>query len=495
MGWAERLRRSGNGSCVGVLTEGSKGNEDLGEMRRAIHWFRRDLRIADNTALYHACHDADELIPVYILSTWKKHHPWTGSNRQEFLCGCLESLSKNLEVLGGRLILRAGHPVKELEKLVHESQAEAIFYNRGTDHYSLEIQRQLDKVFEKLQIRIFSYKDTTILEPDEVLTKEGNPFRIFTPFAKAWHQQEKPAVLPRIRKLRTPSTISSLPLPALDYWGLTSEAKIVEPGEKAARQRLSSFLNGPVSVYRNRRNFPAENSTSRLSQDLRFGTLSPRQVFFGCLEASKEVSATARQSINSYVNELVWREFYMQILAHFPTVLVRDFSDRFPGLRWDENDSAFQRWREGNTGFPIVDAGMRELNATGFMHNRVRMIVAMFLTKDLHIHWKKGEQYFLGKLVDGDIAANNGGWQWSAGTGADAAPYFRIQNPWNQTKSYDPVGTYVKAWVPELRDVDPMRFTQPPVDRFAKDYPMPLVDHAKEREETLERFKRAQRIG
>ena len=434
-------------------------------MKRVIHWFRRDLRVTDNTAFYHACKEAEEVIPVYILSSWKKYHPWTGSNRQEFLCGCLESLSRNLEALGGRLILRAGHPVQELEKLAHETHAEAIFFNRGLDPFSLEIQQQLEKVSEKLQIRIFSYKDVTIFEPNEVLTKEGRPFRIFTPYAKAWHQQEKPKVLPKVRTLRTPSTISSLPLPALDHWGLTSEARIIEPGEKAALKRLKKFLNDPVSVYRNQRNFPGENGTSRLSQDLRFGTLSPRQVFCGCVEASKGAIATVRQSINSYINELVWREFYMQILAHFPMVLDRDFSDQFPGLQWDENESALRRWCEGTTGFPIVDAGIRELNATGFMHNRVRMIVAMFLTKDLHIHWRHGEQYFMQKLVDGDIAANNGGWQWSAGTGADAAPYFRIQNPWSQTKSYDPDGTYIKAWVPELRDVDPIRFTQPPADR------------------------------
>jgi deoxyribodipyrimidine photo-lyase len=464
-------------------------------MRRVIYWFRRDLRVTDNTALYHACNEADEIIPVYILSRWKKHHPWTGPNRQEFLCGCLASLSENLESIGGQLILRAGHPVQELEKLVHETHAKGIFFSRGTDFYSLEIQQQLEKVSKKLQIRIFSYKDVTIFEPNEVLTKDGRPFRIFTPYAKAWHQQEKPALLPKIRELHTPSTIFSLPLPTLDYWGLRSEAKIIESGERAARKRLTDFLNGPVSAYRNMRNFPGEQMTSRISQDLRFGTLSPRQVFFSCVEASREASVTVRHSINSYVNQLVWREFYMQILAHFPTVLDRDFSDQFPRLQWDENDSVFQRWCEGRTGFPIVDAGIRELNATGFMHNRVRMIVAMFLTKDLHIHWRKGEQYFLQKLVDGDIAANNGGWQWSAGTGADAAPYFRIQNPWRQTKSYDPGGRYIKTWVPELRDVDPMRFTQPPTDRLAKDYPTPLVDHAKEREETLERFNRARQAN
>ena len=462
-------------------------------MRRVIHWFRRDLRVTDNTALWHASNQGDEVIPVYILSSWKKHHHWTGANRQQFLCGCLESLSKNLDAIGGRLILRAGDPVEELGKLVHETHAEAIYLNRGTDPYSVEVQQQLETVSAKRQIKIFKWKDATIFEPNEVLTKEGRPFRVFTPYAKEWHQQEKPPLSPKIRILRTPSSVPSLPLPTLDYWALTSSGNILESGEKAARKRLANFLKGAMPAYRENRNLPGEQTTSRLSQDLRFGTLSPRQVFFSCAEVSKVVSAAIRQSINSYVNELVWREFYMQILAHFPTVLDRDFSDQFASLRWDENEAAFQRWCEGRTGFPIVDAGMRELNATGFMHNRVRMIVAMFLTKDLHLHWRKGEQYFMQKLVDGDIAANNGGWQWCAGTGADAAPYFRIQNPWSQTKSYDPAGQYIKTWVPELRNVDPKRFTEPPTEPLARDYPLPIVDHAKERRETLERFNQARR--
>jgi deoxyribodipyrimidine photo-lyase len=462
-------------------------------MRRVIHWFRRDLRITDNTALSHACHQSDDIIPVYILSEWKKHHPWTGPNRQEFLCGCLKSLSRNLEAVGSRLILRAGDPVHVLARLVHETGAEAIFFNRGTDPYSLGVQQQLERFGAKLQIQILSYKDMTIFEPNEVLTKEGHPFRVFTPYAKAWYQREKPPLSPRIGSLHGPSSVSGLPLPTLDYWGLSSEAKIIDSGEKAARKRLRDFLHGRLSAYREKRNLPGVQMTSRLSQDLRFGTLSPRQIYFGCLEASKEVPAAQRRSINCYVNELVWREFYIQILAHFPTVLDRDFSDQFLSLRWDENESAFQRWCEGSTGFPIVDAGMRELNATGFMHNRVRMIVAMFLTKDLHIHWRQGEQYFMQKLVDGDIAANNGGWQWCAGTGADAVPYFRIQNPWSQTKSYDPAGKYIKTWVQELREIDPKRFTQPPTECLVNGYPMPVVDHAIERRKTLERFNRVRK--
>jgi deoxyribodipyrimidine photo-lyase len=462
-------------------------------MRRVIHWFRRDLRVTDNTALWHAGKESDQIVPVYILSQWKGHHPWTGPNRQEFLCGCLGSLSKNLESIGSRLVLRAGDPVQELEKLIHQTHASAIYFNRGTDPYSIEIQKQLEKASEKLQIQIFSYKDSTIFEPNEVLNQEGRPFRVFTPYAKEWHRQEKPSLFPKIGNLNTPPAVSSLSLPTLNYWALTSEARIIESGEKAARKRLAFFLKGAISAYRDKRDFPGEDMTSRLSQDLRFGTVSPRQIFLNCLEASREGCAAARQSIHSYINELVWREFYIQILAHFPTVLDSDFSDQFSALQWDENESVFQRWCEGRTGYPIVDAGLRELNGTGFMHNRVRMIVAMFLTKDLHLHWRKGEQYFMQKLVDGDIAANNGGWQWCAGTGADAAPYFRIQNPWSQTKSYDPAGKYIKRWVPELRDVDPTRFMKPPPDRLAKEYPMPMVDHATERLETLERFDRARR--
>lgn len=254
------------------------------------------------------------------------------------------------------------------------------------------------------------------------------------------------------------------------------------------------------------RDIPAAGNTSRFSADLRFGTLSIRELVHQCrLAASEAETAAQRKSVQTFLNELIWREFYMAILWHWPDVLDTEFQLQFRSLPWrwpDQHptprhdsaispEKAFQRWCEGTTGFPIVDAGMRQLAATGFMHNRLRMIVAMFLTKDLHLDWRLGEQFFMQNLVDGDIAANNGGWQWSAGVGADAAPWFRIQNPWIQTSKFDPDGDYIRTWVPELRDVPAAALARPPLPgtRLIPSYPSPIVDHAKEREITLQMFR------
>jgi deoxyribodipyrimidine photo-lyase len=417
---------------------------------------------------------------------------WTGPGRQEFLCGCLDSLAKNLAQIGGRLILRSGSPTNELIKLALESHAQAIYFNRNYSPYDVRIEQQIQESAGSVGLEIRTFKDTVIMAPDEILNQRREPFRVFTPYARAWHQRQKPKPLPQVRNLKTPCSVPSEPIPTLEHWCLSPGAKIIEPGERAARNRLRTFLKGPIFKYATRRNQPGAHGTSRLSQDLRFGTISPREVYAACQQAALDCTAAERREINAYVNEIVWREFNFQILWHFPHVLDEDFDRRFSAVRWDDDQDKFRRWREGTTGFPIVDAGMRELNATGFMQNRVRMIVAMFLTKDLHLHWREGETYFIQKLVDGDIRANNGGWQWSSGTGADAAHYFRIQNPWTQTKTYDPQGEYIKRWVPELKDVDPARFTVPPSERLAASYPLPVVDHAKEREIAFERFHNAQ---
>jgi deoxyribodipyrimidine photo-lyase len=459
-------------------------------MNRVIHWFRRDLRVTDNTALLAAAANSTEIVPVFVLSQWKASHRWTGPNRQQFLCESLASLDANLRALGGRLVFRRGDAVEELLALARETRAKAIFFNRDPDPFGRATEERLRTAAATIGVTVHDFKDVTIFERSEVLTGSGDPFRVFTPYSKAWLKLTRPPVGPRLRNLSTPPEIRSDALPTLETWGLSGAATLEPGGEKAARHRLRSFVNGPLARYGRDRNTPAGRTTSRLSQDLRHGTLSIREVFETCAAAEHEAPPAARQSITKFLAELIWREFYIAILWHYPEVLDAEFNPRFRNMPWPGDPARLELWKTGQTGFPIVDAAMRELNETGFMHNRTRMITAMFLTKDLHLDWRHGEQFFMQKLVDGEIASNNGGWQWSAGTGADAAPYFRIQNPWTQTSRYDPDGTYIRRWIPELRDVPAARLCEPPQpgSRLAKNYPPPIVDHAKARDTTLELF-------
>jgi len=460
-------------------------------MSIAIHWFRRDLRLTDNTGFSVARAAHDQVVPVYIVSEWKVSHRWTGAPRQEFLCGCLASLAKNLEAKSGRLIIRHGDAVAVLLALAKESGAGAIYFNRDPDPFGRAVEENLAKAAAPHGLAIHPHKDVAIHERAEVLTGSGTHFKVFTPYAKAWLKLEKPGAGPAIRALSTPD-LPSDPLPTLATWSLTRDAEIIEPGEAAARQRLSRFLDGPAQHYAERRDLPGDDATSRLSQDLRFGTLSIREVYAKCREVAAATPAGQRRNVEIFINELIWREFYLQVLWHWPDVLDREFNEDYRELKWARGGDALERWQAGQTGFPIVDAGMRQLAATGFMHNRVRMIVAMFLTKDLHLDWRAGEQWFMQRLVDGEIASNNGGWQWSASTGTDAAPYFRIQNPWSQTTRFDSDGVYIKRWVPELRDVPARRFTEPPTPGLplAKGYPLPMVDHHRERDVALEMYRR-----
>lgn len=460
-------------------------------MKIVIHWFRRDLRITDNTALSAASREGECVIPVYVLSEWNGLHDWTGPNRQQFLCGCLSSLAGNLEAVGGCLVIRQGDAVRELVRLAAETGAEAIFFNRDPDPYGQAVEDRLAKACETRGVRLHAFKDVCIHERNEVLNGSGEPFRMFTPYSKVWAKVPRPGMSPRPRDLATPGGLASLPLPTLSTWGLgNSSPGLIAAGEKSARKRLKEFLAGGLARYAGGRDLPSGQNTSRLSQDLRFGLLSIREVFHEVENRSGELPTAGRESAAKFASELVWREFYMQILWHFPNVLGEEFNPVFRGMRWPGNPDHLRRWKEGMTGFPIVDAAMRELSETGFMHNRTRMIAAMFLTKDLHLDWRLGERHFMQKLTDGEIASNNGGWQWSAGTGADAAPYFRIQNPWTQTRRHDPDGSYIKTWIPELRGVAPEKFFVPPPNGLplAANYPPPIVDHAKARDTTLDLF-------
>lgn len=458
-----------------------------------IHWFRRDLRLIDNTALTAAAKDSAQVVPVYVLSDWTRNHGWTGSIRQQFLCGCLESLSKNLEANSSRLILRTGRADVEIEKMIRETQASAVYFNRDYDPYGREMEKKVQAICRRYGIECHSFKDRVLHEPEEVLTGSCGPYRVYTPYSRNWLSLDKVSPVSKPASLGIASTIPSEPLPTLDHWQIAAtSATLPAPGERAARERMKSFIEDRrLMGYAQRRNTPAGISTSRLGQDLRFGLISIRELFARCIAAvAQATKAEEKTSIETYLKELAWREFYLAILWFYPEVFDEEFSPEFRGVPWVGRDEHFQAWSQGRTGFPIVDAGMRELLATGFMHNRVRMIVSMFLTKDLHCHWKLGESFFMQHLVDGENASNNGGWQWSAGTGADAAPYFRIQNPWTQTKSYAADGAYIRQWVPELKGVSPERFLTPPKDNraIAPGYPLPIVDHSTERERTLAIF-------
>ena len=461
-----------------------------------LHWFRRDLRLEDNPALAAACRESGGCVAaVFVLSDWRGAHPWTGPARQQALCGSLRALAGELEALGSRLIVRRGDAAQELERLLIETRAEALHFNRSPDPAGRALETRVEAMARQLGVRTRSFHEVTVHEPQAVLTQSGKPFRVFTPYARAWLQAPFPAPGPRLGPLHPSPVLASLPshpLPTLADWGLAGSVRAAEYGEPAARRRMEAFLRGPVFRYAAERDMPSAAVTSHLSADLRWGTLSIRVLARRCREAIDAAkTAAARKSAAVFLNELLWREFYMAVLWHRPDVLEHEFNERLRSLPWREPGEAFQRWCEGATGFPIVDAGMRQLTATGWMHNRVRMIVAMFLTKDLHLDWRLGERFFLQQLADGEIASNNGGWQWSAGTGADAAPYFRIQNPWTQTARYDPGGDYIQTWVPELRDVPARALAKPPAPgaRLAPGYPPPMVDHARERAVTLEMFR------
>lgn len=474
-----------------ILTVSCAFSPALSMPRIVIHWFRRDLRLTDNTALHHASQAAEQVIPVYVLSDWKKHHGWTGPNRQQFLCGCLESLAKNLASLGSRLILRSGSADNELEHLIRETGAEALYFNCDYDPYGRAMETKVQKVCHRLGIECHSHHDRVLHAPDAVLTGGGQPYRVFTPYSKNWINLPKTA--PHTHKPRlgpaAAERINSLPLPTLAHWQLPPcTAAIPTPGERAARTRLTHFIDsGILKNYGKQRDIPAGQTTSHLSQDLRFGLLSIREIFQRCMEHGH---GAAKASVDTYIKELAWREFYLAILWHYPHVFEHEFNPDWIGLPWPGTEADFQRWATGTTGFPIVDAGMRQLVQTGVMHNRLRMITAMFLTKDLHCDWRLGESFFMQHLVDGENASNNGGWQWSAGTGADAAPYFRIQNPWLQSARFDPEGHYIKHWVPELKDVPAKLLHEPPKSGLplAKDYPLPMVDHHTERDRCLAIF-------
>jgi deoxyribodipyrimidine photo-lyase len=459
-----------------------------------IHWFRRDLRVSDNTALSEAMKRAGVVVPVFILEDAFRTGPDVGAARLAFLLRSLESLRENLKWLGYPLIVRRGKSEAELPKLCREIGAEAVFCNRRYEPYA---EARDERVFNALNgagVGFEVFKDAVIWEEREILTQAGNPFTVFTPYSKAWKLKPIPAVRPRLAKAGKAS-----PEIRSDAWttdpadlGHPLRQEIFPSGEAAAGEALKNFLKRRVFGYGEARNFPAEEGTSQLSPHLRCGTIGIRTVLAKLKAARTGASKTEQANCDVFLNELIWREFYLQVLVNFPHVMKGCFRPEYNALNWSDNKEHFSAWCEGRTGYPIVDAAMRCLNATGWMHNRLRMITAMFLTKDLLINWQWGERYFMQQLVDGDMAANNGGWQWSAGTGTDAAPYFRIFNPVTQGEKFDAKGEFVRRWVPELAGLPDEVIQQPwkqPLLLKGTKYPERVVLHEEQRGKCLGMFK------
>ena len=463
-------------------------------MKRVLHWFRRDLRLSDNTALFQACRQAQHVIPVFILEDAFRTGPDVGAGRLAFLLRSLDELRKNLRALGSDLILRHGKSESVIPLLARELKAEAVFSNTRYEPYA---QRRDSRVFNALNeigIGCETFKDAVVWHEQEVLTLAGKPFTVFTPYSKAWKARPIPPPYPAVdaARLKLPEPIRSDPLP-LDpaELGFPCTQTIPEAGEAAAARVLQDFLRKKIFAYAEGRNRADLAGTSELSPHLRAGTIGIRTVVAQLAAARSSVSGvpSASASCDTFLSELIWREFYLQVLHNYPHVTRGAFRPEYDRLAWSDNEGHFRAWCEGRTGYPIVDAAMRCLNATGGMHNRLRMIVAMFLTKDLMIHWQRGERYFMQQLVDGDMAANNGGWQWSAGTGTDAAPYFRIFNPTTQGTKCDPHGAFVRRWIPELAALPDDSIHEPWKEPLlAAKYPPRIVLHEEQRLKTLAMF-------
>ena len=465
-----------------------------------IVWFRRDLRLQDNLAIKHALNTGQPIIPLFIFDPAILKSTRLGVPRLKFMLQALEALNIELQKHQGELLIKHGSPLRVIQELINDSHANALFYNLDYTPYA---RKRDNKIDTSLDISVCSFHDRLLARPDDIQKNDGDPYRVYTPFKNKWRKLIKPeqAEIYHLKadNLYDLSELQNSKIPSLAELGFKCNIATPESSEQEARNRLHRFMSNDIYAYsdgRNKLGNPTDNpitQTSFLSPYIRFGLLSLRQIYWSAREAySNADNESERESVKTFVDEIIWHEFYTHILYHFPHVQNNNFHEKYDNLEWDNNKQAFEAWKQGKTGYPIVDAAMRQLLHTGWMHNRARMIVASFLTKDLLVDWRWGELHFMHYLIDGDLAANNGGWQWAAGTGTDAQPYFRIFNPISQSKKFDPDGEFIRYWIPELRDV-PDKYIHEPwkMDVPPSDYPPRIVDHAKAREKTLEAYKRA----
>ncbi len=464
----------------------------------ALVWFRNDLRLEDNPALHAARACGAPVVALYVLDENLSYAP--GAASRWWLHHSLKSLSEALEKAGASLVLRRGESAESVKSVIAETGASHVFWNRRYEGPLVDTDKALKAELHEQGVDVATFNGALLREPWEVKTKTGGAYSVFTPFWKALRNLG-PArdPLPKIRKIKGADAISS---DHLDDWGLLPYAPnwakefdgVWKPGEKGAQEQLKRFLTHIIEDYADQRDRPDFESTSRLSPHLAFGEISPVQIW-RAIHTGMAAGAIGPNNGEKFLSEIAWREFSYNILFNNLTLVSQPLRQNFKDFPWREDEPAFKAWTRGMTGFPIVDAGMRQLWRTGWMHNRVRMIVASFLLKDLLIDWRKGEAWFRDTLVDADIANNAASWQWVAGSGADAAPYFRIFNPVTQGEKFDPDGDYVRCYVPELADL-PKKFIHAPWTApvsalekagitLGKTYPIPIIDHSVARKRAL----------
>ena len=422
-----------------------------------IFWFRRDLRLRDNAGLYHALKDGSPVVPVFIFDRNILDELEDKNDRRvEFIHLALQDIQQQLLKIDSSLDIRYGNPLVIYKELLKGYNIKKVFTNHDYEPYAKQRDSEILQLLNEHGVSFHTYKDQVIFEKDEVLKDDGKPYTIFTPYSRKWKAALKEYHLKAYPVKKYLANFFKQPgkkIISLEEMGFVP-AGLPFPGKE--------WMGQVIRHYKEQRDIPSVQGTSRLSVHLRFGTISIR-----------ELADEAGALNETFLNELIWRDFYHMILWHFPRVVGHAFKTEYDKIRWRNNEKEFEAWCNGITGYPIVDAGMRELNQTGFMHNRVRMIVASFLTKHLLIDWRWGEAYFAKKLLDFDLAANNGGWQWAAGSGCDAAPYFRVFNPYLQTKKFDPELKYVRKWVPDFEELT---------------YPQPIVAHEVARKRCLETY-------
>ena len=464
------------------------------EYDRALCWFRRDLRDYDHAALYRALTQARQVFCVFVFDRDILDMLPATDRRVAFIHHSVFELQQALQQQGGGLIVRYGRARDEIVQLAMQLGVDALFFNHDDDPAACERDATVSSGLAAQGIASHSFKDVVIFERDEVLTASGTPFTVFTPYKNAWLKKIAPFYLRAypVDRYLDRLAVQSTALPSLHEMGFaTPEVLMVPPGMSGGAQLFEQFMSR-IDAYHQTRDFPAQRGVSYLSTHLRFGTVSVRQL---AAEAYRRNGAGA----HTWLNELIWRDFYHQILAHHPEVAAGvSIKPQFQHLRWPNPPGHFEAWQQARTGYPLIDAAMRQLNQTGYMHNRLRMVTASFLTKDLLVDWRLGERYFAEQLLDYDLAANSGGWQWAASVGSDAQPWFRIFNPVTQSQRFDPDGEFIRRYMPELARVPSAYihapWTMPPLEQtlsgcvLGRDYPLPIVDHAVQRQAALALF-------